>query len=50
LHKLCYQNLRAKFQLSAQVAVRCIAKVADAYKPDKKIKRTFRKQACAATL
>jgi IS605 OrfB family transposase len=45
LHKLSYQALRAKFQLSAQVAVRCIAKVADAYKPDEKKKRTFGKHA-----
>lgn len=45
LHKLAYQELRAQFELSAQVAVRCIAKVADAYKLDQKTKRTFRKHA-----
>jgi putative transposase len=45
LHKLCYAALRAKFALSAQVAVRCIAKVADAYKIDQKTQRTFRKHA-----
>jgi IS605 OrfB family transposase len=45
LHQLSYQDLRAKFQLSAQVAVRCIAKVADAYKLDQKTKRAFRKHA-----
>ncbi|ADJ28306.1 transposase [Nitrosococcus watsonii] len=43
LHKISYQDLRVKFQLSAQVAVRCIAKVADAYKLDQKTKCTFRK-------
>ena len=43
LHKLCYHDLRAKFEITAQVAVRCIAKVADAYKIDQKSMRTFRK-------
>jgi IS605 OrfB family transposase len=43
LHQLSYQDLRAKFQLPAQVAVRCIAKVADAYQLDRKTRRTFRK-------
>lgn len=42
LHHLCYKDLRAKFPLSAQVAVRVIAKVADAYKLDAKTKRTFK--------
>jgi IS605 OrfB family transposase len=42
LHHLCYKDLRAKFPLSAQVAVRVIAKVADAYKLDTKTKRTFK--------
>ena len=43
LHKLIYQKVRSQFDLTAQVAVRCIAKVADAYKLDKKVVRTFRK-------
>ena len=43
IHKLCYHDLRAKFEITAQVAVRCIAKVADAYKVDQKVQRTFRK-------
>lgn len=43
LHKLCYHDLRAQFEITAQVAVRCIAKVADAYKIDQKTQRTFRK-------
>ena len=42
LHKLTYYSVRENFGLSAQVAVRLIAKVADAYKLDRKTKRTFR--------
>lgn len=42
LHKLTYQNVRDRFPLAAQVVVRCISKVADAYKGDHTIKRTFR--------
>jgi putative transposase len=41
LHKLTYAKARDRFGLSAQVAVRCIGKVCDAYKLDKKVKRTF---------
>lgn len=43
LHKLTYHKARDTFDLSAQMVVRCIAKVADAYKLDKKRERTFRK-------
>jgi IS605 OrfB family transposase len=43
LHKLCYHECRAAFSdLSSQVVVRCIAKVADAYKLDCKSKRRFK--------
>lgn len=42
LHHLCYQAIRAQFGLSAQVTVRVIGKVADAYKLDRQRKRTFR--------
>lgn len=42
LHKLAYHPARDRFGLAAQVAVRCIAKVADAYKLDTKSKRIFR--------
>lgn len=42
LHHLCYKDVRAKFPISAQVTVRVIAKVADAYKLDNKHKRTFK--------
>jgi putative transposase len=42
LHKFTYYAVRENFGLSAQVAVRVIAKVANAYKLDKRSKRTFR--------
>lgn len=42
LHHKCYQAIREQFGLSAQVTVRVIAKVADAYKLDRKAKRTFK--------
>jgi len=42
LHHKCYPAVREQFGLSAQVAVRAIAKVADAYKLDRKAKRTFK--------
>jgi IS605 OrfB family transposase len=41
LHKLTYQVARAMFGLAAQLAVRCIGKVADAYKLDRTTQRTF---------
>jgi putative transposase len=41
LHKLTYRDVRNRFELTAQVVVRCISKVADAYKIDHKVKRTF---------
>ena len=43
LHKLVYRDARAAFaDLSSQMIVRSIAKVADAYKLDKKTMRRFR--------
>ena len=42
LHKLCYRDVRQRFGLAAQVTVRAIAKVADAYKLDRDVQRTFR--------
>lgn len=45
LHHLCYYEVRAQFELSAQVAVRALGKVADSYKLDKKRKRVFKKHA-----
>lgn len=42
IHGLTYYDIRDSFNLSAQVTVRCISKVADAYKLDKKTQRTFK--------
>ena len=42
LHHETYHVFKATFNLSSQILVRCIAKVADAYKLDKKTKREFR--------
>jgi IS605 OrfB family transposase len=42
IHKAVYGEVKAIFGLTAQVVVRCIAKVADAYKLDRKARRTFR--------
>jgi IS605 OrfB family transposase len=43
LHKLAYKDTKNKFGIVSDMVVRCIAKVADAYKLDKKTKRVFRK-------
>jgi len=42
LHRAKYFELKESFGLGAQVTIRAISKVADAYKKDKKTKRTFR--------
>lgn len=43
IHKLTYHEVKEHFGgISSQVIVRCIAKVCDAYKKDKKTKRTFK--------
>lgn len=42
LHHKVYHPYKATFKLSSQILVRCIAKVADSYKLDKKTKREFR--------
>jgi IS605 OrfB family transposase len=42
LHHLTYREVREKFGLTAQMTVRCIASVADAYKIDCKTKRIFK--------
>ena len=42
LHHETYHAYKSTFKLSSQVLIRCIAKVADAYKIDKKTKRQFR--------
>jgi putative transposase len=48
LQKLCYQHIREAYGLSAQLAIRVIAKVGDAYKLDKATKRVFRKHGSIA--
>lgn len=45
LHKLTYKQVREQFDLTAQVAIRSIAKVADAYKTGAKSQRRFHKWA-----
>jgi len=42
LHNACYHSVKESTNLSAQAVVRCISKVADSYKIDKKTKRRFR--------
>ncbi len=48
LHKLAYHPAKERFELSAQVIVRLIAKVADAYKLDNKRPRKFRRHGSIA--
>lgn len=45
LQKLHYRELRDRFGLSAQMAVRSIAQVVEAYKRDKRVRPRFRKHA-----
>jgi putative transposase len=45
LQKIVYRDLRTKFDLSAQMAVRCIAQVCEAYRRDKSIRPVFRAHA-----
>jgi IS605 OrfB family transposase len=45
---LCYQDVRETFGLSAQMVIRALAKVGDAYKLDRETKRTFRPLASIA--
>jgi len=47
LHHLVYYPVREQFQLSAQMVVRCIGKVSDAYKKDKRTRRQFKKHGAA---
>jgi putative transposase len=42
LHQKSYYTIKSSFNLSSQIIIRCISKVADSYKIDRKIKRTFR--------
>src|SRR5664279_4774970 len=43
LQKLVYAEVREQFDLSAQIVIRILSKVCDAYKLDKKRPRQFRK-------
>src|SRR5262245_36133869 len=45
LQKLYYGRLRDDFGISAQMAIRCIAQVCEAYKRDKSLRPRFRKYA-----
>lgn len=42
IHALVYNEVRTRFALTAQMVVRCISKVTDAYKLDKDTERAFR--------
>jgi putative transposase len=42
IHKEVYHQIKGSSNLSAQILVRCISKVADAYKLNKKTKRVFK--------
>ncbi len=42
LHKLVYYEVREKFGLASQMAVRAIGKVVESYKAEKKTKHTFK--------
>jgi len=48
LQKLVYQQARTETKLAAQFIIRCIAKVADAYKKDKNAQRIFKKHGAIA--
>lgn len=42
LQQLVYQRIKANYGLSAQMVIRCLAKVGDSYKLDRKVQRTYR--------
>src|SRR5947207_3332703 len=44
LQKLVYKDIRKQYKLSSQLAIRAISKTAEAYKRDKSIKPTFRRE------
>lgn len=48
LHEALYKVIRGQFDLTAQMVVRCIAKVADAYKVDRERKRVFKEHGAIA--
>jgi putative transposase len=42
LQKLCYYEIKSRFELTAQAAIQACRKVADSYRLDKKTKRSYR--------
>jgi putative transposase len=48
LHELTYHEARRRFDLTAQVVIRCISKVADAYRLDYNATRSFRPEGAIA--
>jgi len=48
LHQRCYRAIRTQFGIGAQMAVRCIAKVAHAYRSDRSAFRTFHARGAVA--
>src|SRR5262249_49793695 len=48
LHEALYYDIRAHFKLGAQVAIRCLGKVADSYKLDQAAKRFFKEHGSIA--
>lgn len=42
IHHEVYYSIKSSFNLSSQMVIRCISKVADSYKLDKKVQRTFK--------
>jgi putative transposase len=45
LHHVAYRDIREKFGLPADMAVRCLAQVCEAYKRDRSVRPKFRKHA-----
>jgi len=43
LHHLAYYAVRTQFALGSQITVRCVGKVIEAYKKDRRVKRQFKK-------
>jgi putative transposase len=48
LQKACYTNRRERFGLSAQMTIRALANVGDAYTVDRRTRRTFKPLAAIA--
>lgn len=42
LQQLVYQRIKADYGLSAQMVIRCLAKVGDSYKQERKTQRTYK--------